>query len=170
MVILHFEEEIPGAEDVAVLVRHAARIVVLVGKQCLGNVAAQARRQADQPLGMRRQQVGIDARLIVEAFQVRRGYQLDEVAVAFLIFAEQHQVVVAIRVAAHLVALLRNVYFAADHRMDARRLRRVVELHRSKQIAVVGHGHGGHLLFDHDLHQLIDIAGAVEQRVVGVAV
>ena len=46
----------------------------------------------------------------------------------------------------------------------------VVELDRAEQIAVVGHGDGGHLLLCDELHQLRDLAGAVEQRVVGVAV
>ena len=122
-----------------------------------------------RPLECCGQQVVIDARLVVEAFQVRGGDQLDEVAIAFLVFAEQHQVVVAVGIAARLVALLRNVHLAADHRMDALRLGGVVELHRAEEIAVIGHGHRGHLLLDHDLHQLVDIAGAVEQRIVGMA-
>ncbi len=170
VVVLHFEEEILGAEDVAILVRHAPRIVVLVGKQSLRNVAAQAGRHADQALGMRGQQVGIDARLIVEALQVGGGHQLDEIAIPFLVFAEQHQVVVAIGIAARLVSLLRNVHLAADYGMNAGGLGGVIELHRSEEIPVIGHRHGGHLLFDHDLHQLVDIASAVKQRVVGVAV
>ena len=49
------------------------------------------------------------------------------------------------------------------------RLGGVVELDRAEQVAVIGHGDGGHLLLDHDLHQLVDIAGAVEQRVIGMA-
>ena len=53
--------------------------------------------------------------------------------------------------------------------MDAVRLRGVIELDRAEQIAVIGHGDGGHLLLDGDLHELVDIAGAVEQRIVGVA-
>ncbi len=45
----------------------------------------------------------------------------------------------------------------------------VVELDRAEQIAVIGHGHGGHFLLDGQVHQLRDFAGAVEQRVVGMA-
>ena len=86
----------------------------------LGDVAAQAGRHADQALGVLRQQVDIDARLVVEAVQVGGGDQLDEVAVALLVFAEQHQVVVAVGVGAGLVALLRDVHLAADDR-DGRR-------------------------------------------------
>jgi hypothetical protein len=53
--------------------------------------------------------------------------------------------------------------------MYPRRLGRVVKLHRSEEIPVIGHCHRGHLLFDHDFHQLVDIASAVKQRVVGMA-
>jgi hypothetical protein len=35
---------------------------------------------------------------------------------------------------------------------------------------VIGHGDRRHLLLDRDLHQLVNIAGSVEQRIVGVAV
>src|SRR5579871_1119026 len=49
-------------------------------------------------------------------------------------------------------------------------IRRHSRLRRSaEQVPVVGHGDGRHLLLDGDLHQLIDIAGPVEQRIIGVA-
>jgi hypothetical protein len=118
---------------------------------------------------MLRQQIGVDARLIVEPFQIRSRNQLDQVLVPLLVFAEQHQVVVPVRGGALLVPLLRYIHLAPNHRMDAVRLRRVIKLHRSEQVAVVGHRHRRHLLFDHDLHQLVDIARAVKQRIIGMA-
>jgi hypothetical protein len=45
-----------------------------------------------------------------------------------------------------------------------------MELHRAEKIAVIGHGHSRHLLFDRDLHQLIDIAGPIEQGVIDMTV
>ena len=68
-----------------------------------------------------------------------------------------------------LVALLRNVDFAADHRMHAVALGGVVELDRAEQVAVIGHGDGRHLLLDRGLHELVDVAGPIEQRIIGVA-
>ena len=118
---------------------------------------------------MPREQVLIDAGLVVEAFEVGGGDQVDEVAVAFLVFAEQDQVVVAVGIGAGLVALLRDVDFAADDGLDALCLGGVVELDRAEEIAVVGHGDGGHFLFD-DVHELADFAGSVEQGIIGVAV
>ncbi len=46
----------------------------------------------------------------------------------------------------------------------------VVELHGAEQVAVIRHGDGGHFLLGDDLHELVDFAGAVEQRIVGVVV
>ena len=65
--------------------------------------------------------------------------------------------------------LLRDVDFAADHRVDALLLGVVVELDRAEQVAVIGHGDGGHFLLGRQVHQLRDLAGSVEQRVIGVA-
>ena len=78
--------------------------------------------------------------------------------------------VVAVGIGAGFVALLRDVDFAADDRMDALGFGRVVELHRAEEVAVVGHGHGGHFLLGDDVHQLADFAGAVEEGIIGVAV
>ena len=94
---------------------------------------------------MLRQQILVDARLVVKAFQERGGDQLQQVAIALLVLAQQHQMVVSVRVAAAGQALLRDVHLAADHRMHALVLGAVVKLHRSEKISVIGHRHGGHL-------------------------
>jgi len=41
-------------------------------------------------------------------------------------------------------------------------------MHRTKNIAVIGHGHGGHAKLMDALDQFLDVAGAVEQRVVAM--
>jgi len=53
--------------------------------------------------------------------------------------------------------------------MDALGFGGVIELDGAEEVAVVGHGDSGHLLFGDDIHQLADLAGAVEKRIVGVA-
>ena len=108
------------------------------------------RRQADsaiRPFGVARQQVLIDARLVVEAFEVAGGDQLDEVAIAFLVFAQQHQVVVAVRYRCLTVWPCCATYTSQPITgWTPVGLGRVVELHRAEQIAVVGHGDRRHLL------------------------
>ena len=71
-VILNFEEEIVLAEHVGVAVGQALGFLVAVRQDGFVDVAAQAGRQRDQALGVLRQQVLVDARLVVEAFQKRR--------------------------------------------------------------------------------------------------
>ena len=45
----------------------------------------------------------------------------------------------------------------------------VIKLDGAKEVAVIGHRNGGHFLLPHDAHQLLDVAGAIEQRIVGMA-
>ena len=90
----------PSAEDVAVVVRQALGVVVAVRQQRFVDVAAQAGGQGDQALGVPGEKVLVDARLVVEAVEVAGGDQLDQVAVALLVFAQQDQVVVAVAVGA----------------------------------------------------------------------
>jgi len=53
--------------------------------------------------------------------------------------------------------------------MDAVGFSGVIELHRAEEVPVIGHSHGRHFLLDHEFHQLVDLACAIEQRIVGVA-
>ncbi len=169
VMILHFQEEVVLPEHVGVLVGEAAGFLVAIGEQGLVDVASEARRKRNQALGVTREQFLVDAGLVVEAFQAGRRDQLDEIAVALLVLAEQDQVVIAIGVRFDRVALLGDVDLAADDRMNVLLLGLVVELHCAEQVAVIGHGDGRHLLLGDDVHELADFAGAVEQRVVGMA-
>ncbi len=118
---------------------------------------------------MLREQVFIDAGLVIEAFEVAGGDKLDEVFVAFLRFAEQDEMIVAVGIGAGLVALLGDVDFAADDGMNAFFRRFVIKLDSAEEVAVIGHGDRGHLLAFHDLDELLDIASAIEEGVIGVA-
>ena len=172
--VLNLQEEILRAEDVAVEASGLARGVVLPFRQPLGDLALQAAGKPDQPLRVLRQEFLADARLVVEA--VERGLRddLDQVAVALVVLGEHDQVVVVVAVgrrAVHaVVVLLADVELAADDRLDAVLLRGIVEMHRAEDVAVVGDGDGRHVQLGHARHELVDVAGAVEQRVVGVQV
>lgn len=119
---------------------------------------------------MGREEVFIDAGLVVETFEEAGGDEAVEVLVAFLILTEKDEVVVAIGFGFILVILLGDVEFAADDGVDAFGLGGVVELDGSEEVAMVGHGDGGHLLFGDDVHHLGDFTGSVEEGVIGMAV
>ena len=119
---------------------------------------------------MLRQKCLVNARLLIETVDVAGRYEVDQIAIAFLVFAQQDQMVVAIARVLHRGCLLRHIHLATDDWVDSRALGRVIEFDSAKQIAVVGHRDGGSLLLCHHLHHLTDLAGTVEQRIVGVAV
>jgi len=115
------------------------------------------------------EEVFIDAGLVIEAFEVGGGDQVDEVAVAFLVFAEQDEVVIAVGIGAGFV-VAGDIDFAADDRVDAGGFGGVIEGDGAEEVAMIGHADGGHVLFGADLHELVDFAGSVEEGVVGVVV
>ena len=90
--------------------------------------------------------------------------------VAFLRFAKKHEVVITIGIGAGFVTLLRDVNFAADDRVHAFFGSFVVELDCAEEVAMIGHSNGRHVLFLNDVYELLDITGAVEKRVIGMAV
>ncbi len=144
--VLHLEEEVPAAEQVLVFVGDPARLVVAVGEKSFVHVATQTGGEADETLRVPGEQILVDARLVIEAFEEACGDQADEVAVALLVFAEQDEVVIAVGVAAGFEALPGDVDLATDDRVDAFVARLVVELDRAEEVAVVRHGDGGHVL------------------------
>ena len=114
------------------------------------------------------EQVQVDPGLDVKALQIALGHHVAEVSVALLIPAQQDQMVVA---GVELVDLLEpgtppgsHVDLTADDGLNPSRLAGSVEVDHPVHAAVVGDGHRllAHLL--HPLHQLLDTAGAVQQR------
>ncbi len=172
--VLNLEEEILCAEELAEEAGSLARGVVLPFRQALGDFALQAAGKPDQPARVLGEKFLADARLVVEAVERRLGGDLHQVAVALVGLGEHDQVVVVIAVgrrAVHaVVVLLADVELAADDGLDAVLLGGIVEMQRAEDVAVVGDGDGRLPELGHARHELVDVAGAIEQRVIGVQV
>ena len=96
---------------------------------------------------------------------------LDQVAVAFFVLGKHQQVVVGVAFGrCAVIVLLADVEFAADDGLHPGVLGGVDEVNCAKDVAVVGHGHGGHTHLFHALTELLDVTGAVEHGVVRVQV
>ena len=115
------------------------------------------------------QELQVDAGLHIEALRPGHGDKVGEVAIALLILAEEHEMAA---LGVELVDLIKagpalggHVDLAADDGLDALGQAGPVEVHRAVHHAVVRDGAGAlaHLL--HDLGQLPDAAGAVQQAV-----
>ena len=77
-VVLQFEKEVAG-EDLAIERRRGARLVVALVAQQPVHLAVQAGGEADQPLGVRGEELLVDARLVVEPLEERLAGELQQV-------------------------------------------------------------------------------------------
>src|SRR6266700_2646181 len=90
--ILNLQEKILLPENIPQAVRVLPRLIELLIHHRFSNDALQARRKRDQPAAVFCQQVVIDARFVIEAFQKSGRDELDQVVVALKIFTQQNQV------------------------------------------------------------------------------
>ncbi len=99
---------------------------------------------------MFRQQLMIHARLVIKALEVGRTDEFDQVIIALGIRRQQRQMKVRL-LAGGATAIAhgtsRHIGLATDDRLDPGLFRRLVKLDRAKEVAVVGHRHGRHLVF-----------------------
>src|SRR3954466_7350447 len=65
--VLNFHEEVVFAKEITVKSSSGTGRVILAFKQVFTHLACQAAAQSDEPLGMFRQKLFADARLVIEA-------------------------------------------------------------------------------------------------------
>ena len=140
------------------------RAVLLEG---LAHAAGEAAGEGDEPVGVALEQLPVDARLVVVALEVAEAGELDEVLVAGGRLREERQVRVALRLGAAVVG---DVDLAADDGLDPVLLRRLDEVDRAGEGAVVGERHGGHLQLRGARGEGRNAARAVQDRVLRVDV
>ncbi len=169
VVILDFEEEVAAAEDLFKVAGGGFGLVVVVGHEVLRNLAGEAAGEADEAAGVAGEEGLGDAGLAVEAVQGGLAGEADQIFVAFFVFGEHEEVVVLVAFAlGAVVGGLGDVELAAEDGLDALLFGGVEEVHGAEDVPVVGHGDG----FLADVvdvgEQLVDVAGSVEERVIGV--
>ena len=181
-VILQLHEEAIGTEDVAVPAGRFLGAAILTGEQQGGQLARQAARQADDAVGMFGEQILVHPRPVIEALQVGRGYELQQVPVARLVLREQGEVVVLLLVLTRVPfepRARRDVGLDADDRLDAGRTPGLEEPESAEHGPVIRDRHRGHAVacsLREDGRRVrmelrsLDPGGTVEQRVLGVDV
>ena len=119
-----------------------------------------------------REQVSVNAWLVIEAVQVGAGGEREQVAIAGFVLGEQGEVIVLVvnfRLA-QVHPTRRDVGFAADDRLNAGLLRRGVEVNDTVQCAMIGERERRHTQLARALDQRVDAGKAVEDGVFGVDV
>ncbi len=95
----------------------------------------------------------------------------NQVPITLFVLRQHQQVVVIVALwIGPVVILLADVKLTAQNRLDAPLLRRLKEMHRAINIAVVGNRN--RLLADvgNMVHQLFNIAGAIQKRIISMQV
>ena len=171
-VVLQLEEEPSLAKDLAVLAGEAPGGLPVVDLERLRDLAAEARGQPDETLGVTGQVLAVDPRLVVVAVDVRVGDEPAEVPVADVVLGEKDEVerlgVGLALLVAHRPA--RDVRLHADDRADPARERRLVERDGPVERPVVREAEVREPEPLRLVHEVGDPAEAVEQGELGVRV
>jgi hypothetical protein len=183
---LNLDEKIPFAKDFAQPVGIFFRLLVFLFHHRFGHRPAQASGKGNQAFAMFREQVVVDARFVIKAFEKARGNQLDQVVITLKRFAQQHQVIRPARpwlrfaallpiqavcfFSALVPAALGDIHFAANDGLDVALTRFVKEIRCREKIPVIGDRHRRHFLPRSFVQQFRCFAGPIQQAVIGVNV
>ena len=167
--VLNLQVKVALAEDVLVLLGHAARLFVAPGQQLLAQFPGQAARQADQALRVLGQITLADARLAIKAVQRSLGGDPHQIPVALLVLGQHEQMVALVALArSAMVLVLADVELAAQDRLDPFGLGGRKKVHRPVDVPVVGHRHRLLPQGSHTVHEFMNVASPVQQRVLGM--
>ena len=152
------------------------RVLDAVFGEALTEAGGEAAGERDHAFGVARDLREVDGRLAaLQPLQEAGGGELDEVAVTGVVGGQQREVVALDPRAGGVGSIgggrgviVHEIYLAADDRLDAVLSAGLVELHRAVHHAVIGETEGGLLELRGAGGERFDLAGAVEQGVLGV--
>jgi len=172
-VIHELDIEIPRPEDLGIAFgRPKSRLLPALTEE-IGDLAAQAGGKPDQSLAVGGQELLVDPGTVIESLQVGLGQQDAEVLVAGLVLDQEQEMIVGRLAVAELAVTAAprgDIGLAAENRLDAFVFGDSLELDRSEEVAVIGQGHGRHLVVDGGLDQGVQADGAVQDAVFRVVV
>jgi len=163
-VVLNFQEEALPTEQVQVPAQRAFRLFGVALQKGARELAGEAGGAGNQAVGVRGEVFFIDAGVVVKAFQLAGGGDLEQVLVALHVFGQQHQVKGFFIFADVLIeaGARGKVGFQADNRLDAGRVGFLEEIQRAEHRAVVGQRHGRHAQFPRPGNQVCWFTKAVQ--------
>ena len=169
-VVLNFEEVVPSPEEIFVEAGADFGRFVVAGHDVLRDFAGEAARETDEAFGVFGEKFFADARLAIEAVQRGLAGKSNEVFIARFVFGEdEHVVVLGVGVGlAAMILFLADIELAAEDGLQVALLHGVEEVDGAVDIAVVGDGGRGLPDLFEMLGELVYVAGAVEERVIGV--
>ena len=179
-VILDFDEQVVLAENVLQTsgLLHGTFFVAI--ENGLKNMATQTTGGGNEPGRVFLEQFPVDAWLVVIALEKRKAGQLNEVAVALIVFSQQREVVVLLAsalvdasVVVHTSAtcnafgavVVSHIGLGADDGLNALLTTFVIELDNAIHVAVVGDAQCRLTIGNSFCHQLVEARCAIEHGV-----
>ena len=170
-VLLHLEVDVLGTEHIAQLIGMCASIVHAVVQEPLAEARGKTPGERDHALGVALDQTHVDRGLAaIQPVEEARGGELHEVAIADVVRRQQRQVVALDLARPTCRMVVDEVDLAAEDRLDVVLPASLVHLDRAVHHAVVGQPQRGLAELGGALGERLDLARAVEQRVLGVHV
>ncbi len=173
-VVLELDIEIALGEHRGVLDRGLLGLLRAVPNEPGGQLALDAAREPDQTFGIGGQQFLVYPRAIVKSLEIALGYQPAQALIALLVLDQEDEMgIMELLVRPGLLfeaAPGRNIDLAAEDGFDALGLGLLEELDRPEDVAVVGHGHGRHVLLVSQVYEVPDLDAAVKNAVFGMDV
>ncbi len=169
-VVLELDEEGAASEYVLEARRVVACGGVVPRHELLAHQTAEAPARRDQTRTVLLQELEVDARLVIEAVEVRVRGDLDQVPVPVVRLGEQRQVVDVVLGALRPVepAGADEICLAPDDGSQVRFARRSVEVEDAVHVAVVGDADRGLAVGFGGGNDVGDPGGAVQHRELGV--
>ena len=125
-------------------------IIDVIGHDVLRNFTSQTRRRHYQALAVLFQNFLVDTRFIIKPFGICQRNQFQQVAVTYLVFGQQNEVItraVDFRILFVMARLFGNVRFAADNRFKAFLFTNIIEFFRAKHVTMIGQRQRCHSIF-----------------------
>ena len=159
-------------EEVGVPVGGCTGPLPVVGHEVPGHLPRHAGGADDDAAGMRRQDLPVHPRPVIEALRVPDGRELHEVLVALHVPGQQDQMVVGPFSLAGLRAVPAipgsHVGLHPDNGLEPCLAGQLVECPGAEEAAVVRKGQAGHLEFLCPVNEVGEAVGSVEEGVLGV--
>ena len=147
-----------------------------------GDRAAQTGAESDQSFGMLAEELVIDTRLVVEAFEKTGGDELDEIVITLEIFAKENEMIAAAGAGLKIIAIfggdgarffaaivaaaLSDIDFAADDGLNVALAGFIEEIGGGEEVAVIGDGYRRHFLARRFVEELGGFARSIEKTVI----
>ena len=166
-VVLKLKEKVSLSEYIQVSERHILSHIIGARQKHPRHGPGKAGAGGDEPFMVFSQKLLIHPRLIIKAFRVAEGNQLDKVLVSFVVFGQKDKVIVAHALPAVFFkpASRSHINLAAYYRFYARFIAGFIKVHNSEHSSVIRYGKAFHAKLGGSFNKVLYFCRTVQEAV-----